>query len=67
MQLLWQVLTSAVPPQGSLPRRQGAADAPASFYQLEDLKQKRKGGLTLGINCSREVSPTLASEAGESG
>lgn len=65
-QFLWQVPTSAVPPRGSLPRKQGAADATAFIYQLEDIKQKRKGGLTLRINCSREVSSSPASEASES-
>jgi len=56
-----------VPPLGSLPRKRGAADAITFIYQLGDFKQKRKGGLTLGINRSREVSSSQGSEASESG
>lgn len=39
---------------------------PHSFTKSKTFKQKRKGGLTLGINCSREVPSSLASEASES-
>lgn len=55
MQLLPQVLTSHVTPQGKMAREPGAEDATAFISQFEYFKQKRKGGLILGINCSREV------------
>lgn len=41
--------------QESTARESGAEDATAFISQLEDFKQKRKGGLILRINCSREV------------
>lgn len=36
-------------------REPGAEEATAFISQLEYFKQKRKGGLILGINCSREA------------
>lgn len=36
-------------------KESGAEDATAFISQLKYFKQKRKGGLILGINCSREV------------
>lgn len=59
--------TSAVPPPGSLPRKWRAADATTFIYQLENFKQKRKDGLTLGSYCTGEVSPSLASETVKTG
>lgn len=55
MELLPQVLTPYVTPQGSMAKESGAEDATTFISQLKYFKQKRKGGLILGINCSREV------------
>lgn len=52
--------------QRSLPRERGAADSTAFIYQLKEFKQKRKCGLTLGVNCSTEVFSFSASEVSES-